>query len=82
MTFKLVKKSATAALTKFQILNAAGDIVGSVNVPPNQVSDLLRCWTGTAPAKDSPQQSPRNALAAASLKARKPTSKQAILRGC
>ena len=81
MTFRLLKKSATAALAKFHILNATGDIVGSVNVPPAQVDDLLRCWVGTAPAKDSPQ-SPKSALAAEFMKARKPTSKVAILRGC
>jgi hypothetical protein len=62
MTFKLIKKSSTAALAKFQVLNAAGDIVGSVNVPPSQVDDLLRCWTGTAPAaKDAAKPSPRSA---------------------
>lgn len=80
MTFKLVKKSATVALAKFQIVNAAGDIVGSVSVPPNQVSDLVRNWVG---AKDSQSsQSPRASLAASFLRNRKPISKAAILRGC
>ena len=79
---KLVEKSATAALAKFHVLNAAGDIVGSVNVPPNEVPDLLRNWVGAKDSQSSPQQSPQTALAKAFLRNRKPTSKAAILRGC
>jgi hypothetical protein len=82
MTFKLERKASNRLQTTFHVINGKGDICGSINVKNSEVSDLLRCWTGTAPAKDPPQQSPKNALAAAFLKARKPGSKQAVLRGC
>ena len=82
-TFKLVKKSVTKALAKFHILNARNETVGSVNIPPSEISDLLRNWSG---ATDSPQPSSQSrgnkTLAAAFLKSRKPTTKAAILRGC
>jgi hypothetical protein len=32
MTFKLLKKSTGAVLTKFHVVDARGDIVGSINV--------------------------------------------------
>jgi hypothetical protein len=82
MTFRLIQKSATAALAKFHIVNAAGDIVGSVNVPPNQVSNLFRNWVETKDSQGSSKQSPQSALAKAFLRNRKPISKQAVLRGC
>jgi hypothetical protein len=50
MTFRLEKKSSNHALVKFHILNAGGDIVGSINVPPREERDLLKCWRDSAPA--------------------------------
>ena len=79
MTFRLEKKTSNRLQTTFHVINGKGDLCGSINVKNSEVDDLLRCWTGTAPAKDSSKQSPRSALAAAFLEARKPTSKAAIL---
>ena len=44
MTFKLLKKSVGATLTKFHVINSAGDIVGSINVANEQASDLQKHW--------------------------------------
>ena len=82
MTFRLEKKAINQLLTTFHVINGKGDICGSINVKNSEVGDLLRCWVGTAPASGSPKQSPRSVLAAAFVKARRPTSKAAILRGC
>jgi hypothetical protein len=88
MNFRLTKKSAGKSLSKFHILNSAGDIVGSVNVPNAEANDLLRHWQGEV--GDSPQttnlsaqeQSPVSALAKEFLKHRRPVSQTNILRGC
>ena len=84
MRFRLTKKSTGQILTTFHVLDSAGDICGSINVPNEQANDLLRCWQGQV-VGDSPHgTSPVNALAAAFLKNRNraPLSKAAILRGC
>ena len=44
MTFKLLKKSTGATLTKFHIVDGRGDIVGSINVANEQASDLQKHW--------------------------------------
>ena len=46
MTFKLVKKSTGATVTTFHITDAAGTIYGSVNVPNEAATDLLKCSAG------------------------------------
>ena len=48
MTFKLLKKSTGATLTKFHIVDGRGDIVGSINVANEQASDLQNI--GASPA--------------------------------
>jgi hypothetical protein len=40
--FKLVYKSINRAIAKFHVLDRAGNIVGSINVPPQEVDALLR----------------------------------------
>jgi hypothetical protein len=47
MTFKLEKKSANHVLVKYHITDKRGDICGSVNVSPEEESDLLKCWAGS-----------------------------------
>jgi hypothetical protein len=84
-TFQLKQVSAGKLLTKFHILNSAGDVLGSANIPNAEVSEFRRHWQG--PAEDSlqqprPQQSPVNALAAAFMRNRRPVSKANVLRGC
>ena len=44
--FKLTQKSINKAIAKFHVLNRAGDVVGSINVPPDQIDALLKQWTG------------------------------------
>ena len=80
MTFKLTEKGRTRLNTTFHITDSAGDICGSVNVPNEAASDLLKHWRGA----QSPG-TPAGAAAAArpGVKLRlPPLSKQAILRGC
>ena len=78
--FKLIKKASNRSRSTFHVIDSAGSICGSINVANDQAADLVRCWSGAT--TNSPKQSPKNALAAAFMKARRPTSKAAILRGC
>jgi hypothetical protein len=74
MRFKLVQR----ANTKFQIVNQAGDVVGSVCVAENEISDLLKHWAGDKQLSQSPR------MAVPAMKFSKPgrMSRAAILRGC
>lgn len=74
-TFTLVQRTNT----KFQVMNSAGDVCGSISVEPNQVTDLLRCWSGER--QPSPKQNNPMVVAMMKLK-RRPMNRQAILRGC
>ena len=81
MTFKLVHKSTNAALATYYITDGRGDIV---NVKPDEVADLQKCWRDSVPATAATagkQARAANALVAA-LKRGPRMSKQAILRGC
>jgi hypothetical protein len=80
MKFRLMQKSADRLLTKFHVLNAAGDIIGSVNVKNHEVRDLLRCWSGAADWSPSERKQP--SAGPVKLKPLPPMSRQAILRGC
>ena len=80
MTFKLLKKSANACVVKFHIVNARGDIIGQANVPPNEVSDLQKCWRDSTPAA-AKQSTAATALVNA-LKRGPRLSRQGVLRGC
>ena len=78
MTFELVHKGNTAANAVFHVLDSAGTVCGSINVPRGQEDDLQRQWRGTS-------QSPARAAAAARPDAKlrlAPLSESAILRGC
>ena len=89
--FKLVQRSTNKSLTKFHVLNSADEIIGSINVPPEQVADLLRHWAGPV---DGPKQQHAplrtgegqgTSAMARAMMARKPRpaiSQAAILRGC
>ena len=46
MRFRLIQKSINQVIAKFQFLNESGDIVGSINLPPQQIDSLLRQWSG------------------------------------
>jgi hypothetical protein len=78
--FSLVQKSANAQIVKFHVVNGE-EIVGSIAVEPEEVSNLLRCWNGPKTRSSSkPKMSVSNVLA----KAFKPkaVNRQFILRGC
>jgi hypothetical protein len=60
------------SLTKFHVLDEENNIVGSINVPNEQVNDLLRHWQG-------PVQTP---LPQMKVGKPRPMSRAAILRGC
>ena len=84
MKFTLQKSTnSTAALSKFHVRNAAGDIVGSINVHPSEEADLLKHWLGATPAPRAATAGKENPAVAAMLAAagRNKLSKQAILRG-
>jgi len=85
MNFRLEKVSATRALVKYHIKNSAGELCGSVSVPPSQEKDLLASWHGpqarpsAKPAAKAKADS-RAAISAALLKGPR-LSKAALLRG-
>ena len=82
MTFRLVHKTTTAANAVFHIVNAKGDICGSVNVSPGQENDLRKCWRGAAPAARTAGEQARvaNAMVAA-IKRGPRLSREGVLRG-
>jgi hypothetical protein len=86
MTFRLEKKSTGAVLTKFHVVNSAGDICGSINVANGQVNDLLKHWRQPAPAASTAGHA--RAVSAISNALRKgprlsgQAARQAVLRGC
>jgi hypothetical protein len=83
--FRLEKKSVGKVLTNFKIVDDKGAVYGSINVPNEAVSDLLKHWKETtpAPAAASKQSTAAAALSAAFKRAKQPRlSKRAILRGC
>jgi hypothetical protein len=45
MNFTLKKSGSTNMLTTFQVVDNAGDIRGTINVPLGAESDLTRHWT-------------------------------------
>jgi hypothetical protein len=47
-TFKLSRQSVGVTITKFFVYNAAGDIIGSINVPNEDAADLEKHWLGSA----------------------------------
>jgi hypothetical protein len=77
--FRLSQKSINQVVAKFHISNAAGDIVGSINVPPEQVDALLKQWTGPVDRSPSARMS-----VVPTLKFTRPgrMTRAAILRGC
>ena len=90
-SYTLVQKSANQLKATFHIVNASGDIVGSVNVPPNHVSHLLRHWNGPTDGGEHQRQlsqllpGQKFQTANATLRNRPPIgrmSQRSILRGC
>jgi hypothetical protein len=72
--FRLVQRTNT----KFQVL-CGEDVVGSICVEPNQVADLLKCWSG----ERQPQSQKPNPMVAAMMKLKpRAMSRAALLRGC
>ena len=87
--FRLEKSTAAShsALTRFNVFNSAGDIVGSISVQPNEEADLLAHWRSSAPAPTARAAAAtgKNPMIAAMVSASRkygPISQQAILRGC
>jgi hypothetical protein len=86
MKFTL-EKSPTSdhAVTRFDVRDAAGSLVGRINVPPEQSSDLVAHWKDT-PRPASNAVGKRNPMVGAMVRAaaarKHPLSKQAVLRGC
>jgi hypothetical protein len=82
MNFRLEKQSATRALVKYHIKNSAGELCGSVNVPPSQEADLLKHWHGpqAAPAKAAAKAAAGKAAIVAAFRKGKPLTKAALLR--
>jgi hypothetical protein len=86
MTFLLEKSEASDTyLSRFRVKNAAGDVVGHINVKPSEEADLLAHWRSSAQAPARAAAGKReNPMVAAMVKASKrhPLNKQAVLRGC
>ena len=83
MTFKLLKKTVGATLTKFHVADGRGDIVGSINVPNEQASDLQKHWREAAPAAATTSGNHARAVNALSAARKGPRlSREGVLRGC
>jgi hypothetical protein len=82
MNFRLEKQSATRALVKYHIKNSAGELCGSVSVPPSQEKDLLASWHGpqSAAAKPVAKAEASRAAISAALKRGPKLSRQSLLR--
>ena len=83
-SFKLERVSKTNALVKFHIKNTAGDVVGSVNVAPEEESALLSHWKADpAPVAQAAAGKPNRMVdvMVAAARKRPRASLQAILRG-
>lgn len=79
--FKLVQKSSNRTQTTFHVM--AGDaIVGSINVPPSQVEDLLKHWhtPQAAPAKAADKAAASHQAIVAALRKGPRLKKAALLR--
>jgi hypothetical protein len=48
MNYRLIQKSVNKSVAKFHVQNERGDIIGSINVPPNEADSLMRHWNGHA----------------------------------
>ncbi len=84
MTFKLLKKSTGAVLTKFHVVDSVGTIVGSINVGNEQAADLQKHWRQPgAPAATAAGNHARAVNAISNALRKGPgLSKEGVLRGC
>jgi hypothetical protein len=84
MKFRLIAKSSDKYLSKFHVVNDTGSTVGSVNVPADQVDDLLANWNGPKPTTAEPVSGSKcGGMAKYLAEARfADTSQAAIVRGC
>ena len=84
MNFRLERVSANKALVKFNIVNSAEELCGTVSVPPSQEADLLRHWKvaqATTPvAKAAKAEAAGKAAIVAALRRGPKLSKTALLR--
>jgi hypothetical protein len=81
MKYRLIKKCSNRARTTFHVLNSSDDVVGSINVSPNEEADLLKHWSGSVEGVKQQSQNRNPIVAAMKLKAH-PMSRAAILRSC
>ena len=84
MRFQLKERKRNALNVTYHVLDEQDSICGSICVKLKEAESLLRHWQ--EPVGDSPQSkpsfSPKQSLAAAFMKHRKPFLQGAILRGC
>ena len=83
MNFRLEKQSATRALVKYHIKNSAGELCGSVSVPPSQEKDLLASWHGPQAPTAKPAakvEASRKTIVDSLLKGPRLKGKTALLR--
>ena len=78
--FRLTQKSINKSIAKFQVLDQSGDIVGSINVPVEQIDGFLKQWMGPVDRSSSPRMS----ASVPTVRLAKPRrmSRAFILRGC
>jgi hypothetical protein len=84
MQFRLEKQTTGPNVTRFHVLNTAGEACGIITVPNNQAADLQKHWH-VAPAPAAKQPDRAAALAKAIMAAKQPMTasklKAAVLRG-
>jgi hypothetical protein len=79
MKFQLKKQASNRVRTTFHILDSSGNIHRSANIPNSEVFDFLPHWQGPVVGDSPDQPSPKQSLAVAFMKHRKPFQQEAIL---
>jgi hypothetical protein len=82
MKYTLVQKSVNKSLAKFYVQHEQGDIIGSINVPPEAAADLLRHWAGPKPAAAAAGVSAPVQRANAFIRLMGRMPRAMVLRGC
>jgi hypothetical protein len=83
--FKLIQRSSNRLVTTFHIVNAKGDVCGSVSCAPQEESQLLRCWSGPTDRGNTEPATAVKSLSEAfisALRKQKVNRRAFALRGC
>jgi len=81
MKYTLAQVSVNKTLAKFHVQDERGDVIGSINVPPEDAAALLAHWSG-AKAPTAKSIAPQQRVNAKPQLLPTAFARAAILRGC